>query len=129
MSNSIMVIAPYLYNGTWVFDDPEVGLSKEPFVAGIPEMIETITADIPDAEDGFSLCFSALPFPGYQQELSWVRAESGGNWYRSDELGGEGWLCPAMFKYFDEAPETLYVGVGAINKRKERFVSPLSVGV
>ena len=26
-SNSIMVVAPYWYKGTWVFDDPAVGLS------------------------------------------------------------------------------------------------------
>jgi hypothetical protein len=28
--NSLFVIAPYKYEGMWVFDDPEVGLSKEP---------------------------------------------------------------------------------------------------
>jgi hypothetical protein len=30
-SNSILVVAPYRYSGTWVFDDPRVGLQAEPF--------------------------------------------------------------------------------------------------
>lgn len=38
--NSILIIAPYRYEGTWVFDDPNVGLVREPFVAGVPEMID-----------------------------------------------------------------------------------------
>ena len=31
-----------------------------------------------------------------------------GNWYYSADLDAEGWLCPALFKYFDEAPEKIY---------------------
>jgi hypothetical protein len=31
--NSLFFIAPYKYEGMWVFDDPAVGLSKEPFIA------------------------------------------------------------------------------------------------
>ena len=34
MSNSLRVIAPFKYEGMWVFDDPTVGLDKEPFVSG-----------------------------------------------------------------------------------------------
>ena len=25
------------------------------------------------------------------------------------QFNAEGWLCPALFKYFDEAPDTIYV--------------------
>ena len=39
MANVLIVIAPYWYQGTWVFDDESTGLNKEPFVAGVPEMI------------------------------------------------------------------------------------------
>jgi hypothetical protein len=31
--NAMMVIAPYRYQDTWVFDDASAGLVKEPFVA------------------------------------------------------------------------------------------------
>lgn len=32
MKNSIFVIEPYSWEGLWVFDDPNPGLVKEPFV-------------------------------------------------------------------------------------------------
>src|SRR5260370_25279546 len=38
--NALLPIAPYKYQGAWVFDDPAVGLSREPFIAGIDTMIE-----------------------------------------------------------------------------------------
>jgi len=108
-ANAIMVIAPYRDQGTWVFDDPSVGLVKEPFVAGVPEMIDVLVADIPDAGDGFRLLFSANPFPGHQKKLRWLRGDSGGNYYALDEPPMEGWICPAMFKYYSKAPDNLYV--------------------
>ncbi len=109
MGNAIIVIAPYWYVGTWVFDDPEVGLVREPFVSGVPEMINELVEDIPDARDGFRMTFSEDRFPGFQRELAWLREEDGGHWYCSEEPPLEGWLCPALFKYFDEAPERLFV--------------------
>ncbi len=36
--NALLVIAPYKYQGAWVFDDPAVGLSREPFIAEIGTM-------------------------------------------------------------------------------------------
>ncbi|MEH1966560.1 DUF6717 family protein [Nostoc sp.] len=106
--NSIMVIHPYKFGEMWVFDDGNVGLVREPFVAGADEIIERMVAQIPDAESGFSLVFSASPFPGYQIKFDWRREEYGGNWYYSADLAREGWLCPALFKYFDKAPKEFY---------------------
>ena len=107
--NSISVIAPYKHEGMWVFDDPVVGLRREPFVAGIEVMIDRLVATIPHAGKGFRLLFSAAPFPGYMVDLKWRREEFGGNWYYSPQFEMEGWLCPALFKYFNEAPAELYV--------------------
>jgi hypothetical protein len=107
--NSLMVISPYKHHGMWVFDDPSVGLDKEPFIAGIDTMIDKMTADIPHAENGFRAVFSAAPFPGFTEKLEWRRLESGGNWYYSDHYKMEGWLCPALFKYFPSAPREIYV--------------------
>jgi hypothetical protein len=109
--NAINVIAPYKHHGMWVFDDARVGLVQEPFVAGADTMIDRVVADIPDAARGFVLVFSASPFPDHEYRLDWLRSESGGNWYRSEQLGMEGWLCPALFRYFSEAPKELYVQV------------------
>lgn len=110
MANQILVIAPYWLEsvGTWVFDDEAVDLVQEPFVSGIPEMIDDLVADIPNAKQGFRLLFSTAPFPGYQRKLTQLREEFSGWWYESD-LKGEGWLCPALFRYFDTAPEEIYV--------------------
>lgn len=107
--NAIMVIAPYRYQGTWVFDDSSAGLVKEPFVAGVPEMIDVLVEDIPNAAEGFRLLFAASPFPGHQKKLTWLRGDSGGNYYSLDDPPMEGWICPAMFKYYSTAPMALYV--------------------
>lgn len=112
--NQIMVIRPYRYHGTWVFDDERVGLEREPFVAGVPEMIDAFVGDIPDAERGFRLLFSGRAFPGYQLRLERVREEIEGYWYRWPEGEMEGWLCPALFKYFDEAPAELFCKAEAV---------------
>ena len=109
--NSLLVIAPYKYEGTWVFDDPAVGLSREPFIAGIDTMIDQAVAEIPNAEKGFRAIFSAAPFPGSNLKLEWRREESGGNWYYSDRFKMEGWLCPALGKYFPSAPREIYVKI------------------
>ncbi len=111
--NSLFVIVPYKYEGMWVFDDPRVGLSHEPFIAGIDTMIDKITAEIPDADRGFRAVFSAAPFPGCTEKLEWRREESGGNWYYNEHFQMEGWLCPALFKYFETAPKTIYMKVEA----------------
>ena len=109
--NSINVIAPYKHHGMWVFDDPRVGLLQEPFVSGADTMIDRVVADLPDAERGFTLVFSATPVPGHQYRLDWRRAEGGGNWYYAEQLGMEGWLCPALLRYFSEPPKELYVQI------------------
>jgi len=106
--NSLGILAPYKYEGMWVFDDAAVGLAREPFVFGMDTMIDKLVASIPGAENGFRLIFSANPFPGYTVELEWRREEYGGNWYFSPQFDMEGWLCPALFKYFDAAPPKLF---------------------
>jgi hypothetical protein len=94
-----------------VFDDLAVGLLREPFVAGIDTMIDKAVANIPNAEKGFRAIFSAQQFPGSDFKLEWRREESGGNWYYSDQFKMEGWLCPAVLRYFPTAPVEIYVKV------------------
>ena len=107
--NSIMQIEIYQSCGGWAFDDASVGLEREPFVAGIPEIINSLLlckfGKIPKR---VNLTFSSQPVPGYQIMLTWVRTEGGGNWYQAPN-GTQGWLCPALFKYFSAAPKKIYV--------------------
>jgi hypothetical protein len=106
--NAVTVIVPYQYEGMWVFDDPAVGLRREPFVSGIDTMINRMVADIPNEALGFRLLFAPTPFPGHTFKLEWRREEFGGNWYFCRQLNMEGWLCPALFRYFSSAPQELY---------------------
>jgi hypothetical protein len=80
--NPINVIPPYRHHGMWVFDDSRVRLLQEPFVAGADNTIDRVVADFPD---------------------------TGGNWYFSEELRMEGWLGPALLRYFSGAPQQLCI--------------------
>ena len=111
MKNSIFVIKPYKWEGTWVFDDPVVGLVREPFVGGADTMIDVATTYIPDAANGFIAVFSSSYFPDSEIVLKWVRLDGTGNVYRWTEREMEGWFCPALLKYFEEAPARLYIQV------------------
>ncbi len=106
--NAIVAIHPYKAHGMWVFDDAAVGLSQEPFVSGADDIIERMAAAIDNAENGFTLLFSPQPFPGFQLELDWRRADLSGNWYRCESIDMEGWLCPALLRYFESPPPKLY---------------------
>ncbi len=106
--NAIMAIHPYKHEGLWVFDDEKAGLTREPFVEGTDKVIDCMVDDIPDASSGFTLLFSAVPFPSHQITFEWRREEADGNWYYCPDLALEGWLCPALFKYFERAPERIY---------------------
>jgi hypothetical protein len=107
--NNLNVIAPYRWEGMWVFDDSRVGLEKEPFVSGADDMIDVLVSDIPKADAGFRLIFSGAPFPSHQIVVEWRREENGGNWYYSPSYDMEGWLCPALMKYFDYAPARIFI--------------------
>jgi hypothetical protein len=109
--NEITVIAPYKYQGIWVFDDARVGLVQEPFVDDANAIIDAMTADISNASSGFTMIFSANAFPGSRYRLEWRRADGTGNWYYSSELDAEGWLCPALLRYFEKPPTELHIQV------------------
>jgi hypothetical protein len=110
-----MVLKPYKWEGMWVFDDDRTGLVREPFVAGVPEILEALLKQqgIPlgEAEKGFRLIFSGTAFPGHQLSAKRIKEEMDGNWYEESVSKARGWLCPALFRYFATAPDNLYVRV------------------
>ncbi|MEK7685053.1 MAG: DUF6717 family protein [Verrucomicrobiota bacterium] len=107
--NSLLVLEPYRTGRGWAFDEPRAGLRGEPFVQGIPDMLNKLVAGIPGSEKSVRLIFSQRPFPGAQLQLDRRREQDGGNWYYCKEYDLEGWLCPALFKYFPRAPLHIYV--------------------
>lgn len=106
--DDIMVLHPYKLGSAWVFDDPEKGLKHEAFVSGIDKIIDFMTADLDGAEEGFELIFSAKPFPDHDIHITWDNGKWGGNWYFSPKHKMLGWLCPALLKYFQNAPAIIY---------------------
>jgi hypothetical protein len=110
--NSLHTIYPYKFHGQWVFDDADKGLAREPFVMGADTIIDRLTSKIEKAGDGFILIFSAHAFPGSTAllQLCTMKAETG-HWYMDMSSGIVGWLCPALLKYFHEAPEYIWVTV------------------
>lgn len=106
--NALRIIKPYRYEGQWVFDDERVNLVREPFVAGADAIIDHMTAGIENAGRGFKLLFSHRQFPGHDLALQRREPEDDGWWYYSEALDMRGWLCPALFLYYDQAPPNLY---------------------
>ena len=112
--NQISTIHPYRLHGEWVFDDPDVGLVKEAFVAGADEVCDRIMAEINRKfhrrDEQFTLRFSKGWFPGSQLKFEHVGpSPDNGNYYYCPSMMHVVWLCPALFKYFDEAPKEIFV--------------------
>jgi len=107
--NQINVIHPYKTGfGYWVFDDEEVGLQKEPFVGSINEMLDRLTNDGTQC----TVFISEDYIPGYNLKLIQCPAPDGTHepgWYKWNERNLSGWLCPALLKYFDGYPHTIFV--------------------
>jgi hypothetical protein len=109
--NSLFVIRPYKYYGQWVFDDADKGLNKEALVAGIDKMLDIWAAQTKASNKGLVITFSESFFPGINFSIDWVREDVVGNWYESKALGFQGWLCPALFKYFPQAPKQIFAKI------------------
>jgi hypothetical protein len=109
--NEINVIAPYKYLDLWVFDDAKKGLVQEAFVGGADTIIDLMTSHIPNADRGFVLIFSGSEFPGFEHRVEWRREQGTGNVYYSPGLEVEGWLCPALLRYFERPPQEIFLQV------------------
>jgi hypothetical protein len=109
--NQINVIYPYRTRGGWSFDDKEVGLQGEPFVAGIPKIIDSIVGK----RKKFTAYISKDPIPDYTAQLEKLdiidkefRNLVGEGWYQLVGTPMLGWLCPATLKYFKDYPDNIY---------------------
>ena len=119
IDQAVLTINPYydIDIGIWCFDDPRFNLVKEGLVDGIDILIEKATREfgIPSPEAGFFADFSDEPFDRHEIELrkKFPRDDLGGYYYYSPQFKQLGWLCPALFHYFKEAPEVIYVRLRA----------------
>lgn len=115
-----MIIQPYWKYGTWCFSDEATGLVDEAFVSGantfITSMLLKKGIDLAKASKGFNLTFSGTFFPDYDVVINHVGDDEHGvgNWYTLELEDGslmKGWFCPALLKYFSEAPKQIYAKV------------------
>jgi hypothetical protein len=106
--NDVKTIRPYDYYGMLVFDDPSVGLDKEPLILGVPEILFGLCelSGIKNPKQGFLLNFCAVAFDGFQAQANRLTEENGGWWYQFGPQ--KGWLCPQLFRYYDQAPLKIF---------------------
>lgn len=106
--NQINVIYPYRTAHGWSFDDPEVGLMREPFVCGTERIIDNLVGDV----DKFVAYISHSPIPYYHARLTKIDDRDGiEGWYRLGNTDMVGWLCPATLKYFKDYPDDIYIKI------------------
>jgi hypothetical protein len=89
----------------FAFDDPTTGLVREPFIGGANYWMDKFSED----KNSCTIAFSANPLPDYdvKLELKDTHLINGSNY--DDQEGRNIWLCPALFKYFANAPIELYI--------------------
>lgn len=113
MPNAINVIHPYRSEGMLVFDDERKDLAREPFVGNADNILKGIaTYYLGLFPKKFTVLFSGPePHVGFQESATIVGPDSGGHVYVHDRSQESFWLCPALLRYFDEAPERLFITI------------------
>jgi hypothetical protein len=115
--NSIFILYPKRSSfGVWSFDDDTRGLVNEPFVGETNKLLDMMAK-----ESGYSLednpqvalLFSDDNFPESQCSLVLRETSNSGSTYIDLKRKLTPWLCPAMFKYFKNAPSNLFGGIVA----------------
>jgi hypothetical protein len=95
-------------NGLWVFDDPDKGLSAEPFVKDTTALLDLMVQADAEGTEFPTLGFSEEPCATFTP-LEFITEEEGGVIYHCERFDRAVWLCPQFWKYFAQAPETIYV--------------------
>lgn len=116
MSNALFVIEIYRHAGTWCFTDEKRDLIHEPFVSGIPELINDCINQLETSKDNrYRITFSEKQFPESKEYLRFHFEEHGGAWYskqvtekNTEQNTKIGWLCPATLKFFSCFPKRIY---------------------
>ena len=112
--NALFTLTFYRHNDQWVFDDDRRDIAVEPLVCGADDVFDVLSGR--DQDPAINRCtvnFSATPIPGHEVHASFQKPEYGGSVYTTTDMTGDApfefWLCPALFAYFDRAPQDIYV--------------------
>ena len=107
--NSIFRILVRLVDGLWVFDDLKFGVKEQPFVFGSDLILDKMVAGVDGVQERVNVLFSAIPFPGTEHCLEFIREETEGFVYRWVEHNLQGWMSPSLRNYFPEPPPKIYL--------------------
>lgn len=117
--NTVNILHPYRTSfGTWVYDDPDIGVYSEAFVCGSSEVIDHLVGE---DNNFFDLVISAHPLPGYQAKIVKIQKEEEPTiegWYHLEGTEMDHWLCGEVLSYFEGYPDEIYIRVE--NCRKEK---------
>nr|HIL76179.1 hypothetical protein [Rhodospirillales bacterium] len=108
-TNSIFRIVVCKRESLWVFDDLKFGVKEQPFVFGSDLILDKMVAGVDGVQDRVNVLFSAIPFPGSEHCLEFVRQETEGFVYRWEEKKLQGWISPSLRNYFPEPPPKIYL--------------------
>jgi hypothetical protein len=107
--NSIFRVAVRNVDGLWVFDDANFGVKEQPFVFGSDLILDKMVAEVDGAQNRVNVLFSAIPFPGSEHCLEFLREETKGFVYRWGDHNLQGWMSPSLRNYFPEPPPNIYL--------------------
>lgn len=118
MPNKLFTLSAFFKDGLWMFNDPRRDIYEEPFIAGADIMFDVMSKRIDRPEINFCfILFANAPLPTCDVHAKHLKPDGyGGHVYCvkqfTDQLiGFEFWLCPALLKFFPEAPKDLFVKV------------------
>lgn len=93
----------------WAFDDPRREIVREPFVEGMPQIIDLLIEESSFPRALFTLGICDQLYSGAQISLTYDRSEAGGAWYTCPQYDLSGWFSHRLYDYYDAPPQTLYL--------------------
>ena len=107
--NSLFRILIHRQDGLWVFSDRRFAIDDQPFVFGSDLILEKMVAGVDEELDRVNVLFSAIPFPGSEHCLEFIREETEGVVYQWADHNLQGWMSPSLRNYFNEPPPKIYL--------------------
>lgn len=100
----------YRQKDRWFFDDDSRNIHYEEFVSGIPEIILAVAKNPEATRVKLEVHTSPIQSAdGVLDRISDSNVNEPGVYYSMGTL--RGWFCPTFWKYFDEAPATLWIRI------------------
>jgi len=107
--NSLFRILIHRQDGLWVFSDRRFAIDDQPFVFGSDLILDKMVAGVDGVQDRVNVLFSAIPFPGSEHCIEFVRQETEGFVYRWEDEKLQGWVSPSLRNYFPDPPPKIYL--------------------